>query len=553
MKALQANPMSIGEIFGSREFIIPEFQRPYSWGVEQCEQLWEDISSFFDDMSDDKDRYFLGSIVVYDDPESKSDKVWMVIDGQQRLTTLLILMRLLFQRASTHRVLEKMIYKTDSITTDILKEELRLETRVLADDRYNLSNIMELRIDKIDKKNKFRLNFNVLQEKLDIWWNEKTSDQRENALKLFRENVVMLPIVCDSLDDALTLFQIINDRGMSLNDADIFKAQIYGNCGDKEHFINTWRELDKHETLFRIHMHIIRADRGEINKERKMRSYIQDYFTELGNQKNEWDLIVHYLKGYHAILTQDYTCADEFKFQEQIYRKILHCYPNDYCHYPLYVFLNKYGDFEEDGFFYLADDQQSNYIKLLKNTVRYFYIKGVVHNSVNHVRDTTFKVCSAIAKENDYFEEYRSNVVLDIPSFKKRLEGDEYGVRYRKGMIWLCSSLNSKQDFNYYAEVIGKCEIEHILPWKWANYDGWDSDSHKKYIEKIGNKIPLEKKINIRASAEFFQRKQKEYESSKIQDALDLSTSTPCWTKNEIDKRQRKAISRFNAFFSPMY
>ena len=48
MKALQATPQSIGHIFSNHEFIIPDFQRPYSWEVEQCEQLWTDISSFLD-------------------------------------------------------------------------------------------------------------------------------------------------------------------------------------------------------------------------------------------------------------------------------------------------------------------------------------------------------------------------------------------------------------------------------------------------------------------------------------------------------------------------
>ncbi len=75
MKALRAEPLSLDKIFSGREFIIPEFQRPYSWGIEECEQLWVDITSFIDELiarkRGDKEQYFLGSIVVYPDEKTE--------------------------------------------------------------------------------------------------------------------------------------------------------------------------------------------------------------------------------------------------------------------------------------------------------------------------------------------------------------------------------------------------------------------------------------------------------------------------------------------------
>ena len=561
MKALRADPLSIGQIFASHEFIIPDFQRPYSWGVEECEQLWIDISSFLDSRlydagaNDNREQYFLGSIVVY--PDKEDENIWVVIDGQQRLTTLLILVKLWFGKAGTHIVLEKMLYKTDPNTTEIIKEKPRLVSRVLAgcgqDDYKDFQIVLHSETDDLSKNNPYKLNYNVLSEKLNEWWGEKTVEQRQNVLKWFQKSIVMLPIVCDSLDDALTLFQIINDRGMSLNDADIFKAQIYGMSEkqqDRENFIKRWSTLDEHETLFRIHMHIIRARDREIGKEIGLRSYIQKYFKSLTNPKTDCNSIVCSLESYHAIRTKGAIHSGEFANEEKIFWAILEQYPNIYWWYPLYVFLDKYGK-EKDGYFYLEQEKQKEYIDLMKDTIRYFFIKGVLHNAVNFVKDTTFKVCAAIAHGDKYIDKYRENIGENgLADFKKKLSKNDYGRRYRKGLVWLCSSLNSNQNRADYAKTIENCHSEHILPWQWANYDGWDDKSHEENIEKIGNSIPLEWKLNIQAGAEFFRRKQDRYKESKIQDALDLSQKAPpCWFPECVNDRQTCSLNRLHKFF----
>ncbi len=480
----------------------------------------------------------------------------MIIDGQQRLTTLLILIRLLFLWNGTYIVLKKMFSKTDPKTTETI-DEPRLESRVLAgggrNDYKDFKKVMELDIDNLHKNNPYKLNHDILYEKLKEWWHDKNIEQREEALRWFQENIVLLPIECDSLDDALTLFQIINDRGMSLTDADIFKAKIYGMSSDerdRESFIKRWDTLDQHETLFRIHMHIIRAKKKDTEKEIGLRPYIQKYFSELINPAKDWNSIVSSLEDYHSIRTQGAIQPEEAAYwDEKIYWAILKQYPNIYWWYPLYVFLNKYGS-RENGLFSLEKEKQDQYIELLKNTIRYFYIKGVVYNTVNRVRDTTFKVCVAIANEENYIEKYRENIKGDLADFYRKLSESDYGFRYHKGLIWLCSSLNCNQKREDYAETIEQCQVEHILPWSWANYDKWNTDSHKESIEKIGNKIPLEWKINIQAGAEFFQRKQDWYKKSKIQDALDLSEKTPPkWYPEDVEKRQQDVLNRLKEFF----
>ncbi len=73
-------------------------------------------------------------------------------------------------------------------------------------------------------------------------------------------------------------------------------------------------------------------------------------------------------------------------------------YPNYYWNFPLYVFLHKYGDFDGESF-ELPEERNDEFLQLLEFTVKYFFVKGVVYNSVNYVKDAVFKTCVAIEAE----------------------------------------------------------------------------------------------------------------------------------------------------------
>lgn len=97
MEVIKANPESIIEIF-QKLYVIPEYQRPYSWAEDKCYDLWNDIIEKYEEekrknkKSDNKGEYFLGTMVLI-----KNNKgIFEVIDGQQRLTSLLILLKALY-------------------------------------------------------------------------------------------------------------------------------------------------------------------------------------------------------------------------------------------------------------------------------------------------------------------------------------------------------------------------------------------------------------------------------------------------------------------------
>ena len=100
MAEMSIDKKSIRNFLSSgKTFLIPYYQRQYNWRKEHCQTLWEDIENFFEiAMNDQNEEYFLGSIVGFID--EKDNKCFEVIDGQQRITTLSLLFRALYEKAS---------------------------------------------------------------------------------------------------------------------------------------------------------------------------------------------------------------------------------------------------------------------------------------------------------------------------------------------------------------------------------------------------------------------------------------------------------------------
>lgn len=232
-----------------------------------------------------------------------------------------------------------------------------------------------------------------------------------------------------------------------------------------------------------------------------------------------------------------------------IFWSILETYPNQYWNYPLYVFLHKFGQLKE-GEFSLSEEKLENFSELIKKTTKYFFTKGVVHNSVNSVKDTVFKVCASIEQEEDYTRHFTDNLSEnDLVEFKRKLDEGQYG-RYLKGLVVLGSYLNPVQKAEDFKTLLeNKFDIEHILPKKWNDYDAWDENNWKQNLNLLGNLIPLEKALNISASNEFFGRKKLKYQESKVQDALDLSQSNTSWYPHDLQQNHAIKIHRLYTFF----
>jgi Protein of unknown function DUF262/Protein of unknown function (DUF1524) len=532
MKALHADPKTVRRVFAER-YTIPDFQRPYSWETEQCEKLWDDIELFYNEHRSKEDKYFLGNLVVHQDGESLA-----VIDGQQRLTTLLLLIKALHQRAGVVKALEECLKLKDPLTSELI-DELRIISHVIAKDKEHLLDIVFGNGENSDPESKLKQSYSTLSGKVDQWWRScgQSTDRLNTLILLLLDQVVLLPIHCGSEDDALTIFETINNRGMSLTDADIFKAKLHKNSGhERDKFILEWNALNNPEWLFRIYMHLRRADANDSGKEMALRSY----FAGKDSLRN-WNDVMRSLKLIHEV-ENNWEANDKV----EILWSILHTYPNYYWNFPLFVYLHKHGSMTSEGFT-IPPTLNSDFTNLVEETFRYFFLKGVVHNSVNAVKDTAFKVCAAIAQGDDYSSEYKKSIGDDRLEFKRRLENRQYG-RYLNGLVLLAGYLNPAQDAKDYKTALkGNCHVEHILPKKWNNYDKWTAETWEANLNTLGNLTPLEWNLNISARNEFFLKKKEQYFKSKIQDAVDLIAISD-WHPLDYEQRHQVVEKRITDF-----
>lgn len=136
---------SIRELLSDKrsDFLIPDYQRPYAWGEDECATLWDDLREFAipDDDSrafdDDADEYFLGPIVTFKNGDGKLE----IIDGQQRLTTIMLLLRAFYDRfgkmknpdaVELHDMIARCVWKT-TVIGHVDTERLKIDSEVASD------------------------------------------------------------------------------------------------------------------------------------------------------------------------------------------------------------------------------------------------------------------------------------------------------------------------------------------------------------------------------------------------------------------------------------
>lgn len=179
MSKLNVDQKTIFDLLSDKraDFLIPDYQRPYAWGEDQCQTLWDDIFAFSFpnndyEAFDENEEYFLGSIVTYKNEIEKSE----VIDGQQRLTTLMLILRAFYDKFAnmqdknskqTRELIEKCIWKTDTFGTAD-KSALKIDSEVATDnDKGEFLELLCTGEVKPNSKSQYVNNYQFFQRKID--------------------------------------------------------------------------------------------------------------------------------------------------------------------------------------------------------------------------------------------------------------------------------------------------------------------------------------------------------------------------------------------------
>lgn len=544
---IEVNKQSVEALLGSgktKPFVVPEYQRPYAWTDEQVEILFEDLWEFTSTSggTERDGSYFLGSIVAYENEDGEQE----IIDGQQRITSLFLLLRAIYTKLvatpTSERTpeannfvgkIEPAIWRTNKLTGTVDFKNILLTSRVVNNDgNETLCSILETGKINENAKDNYSRNYRRFQELFD-------KHSAENPLMVYQfiyallNQAILLPITADTQDTALTIFSTLNDRGLPLSDADIFKAKIYNQLGidEKKVFIERWKDLDEQATdadesiqqLFYYNMFYLRA----LEKDTKTttpgvrkyyatnnfeRLYKSDLLDTLFVILNLWKVIN---KG-EEIENEDW--SKNVKIRQSL--DTLNSYPNEYWKYPVVIYYVCYCN--EANF-------ERKFSLFLNKLLMELMTKYLLIPTINAVKPDILKLNSAIVSSDTPTFDFKD---IDVSQLEACIQSPNRNV-----VRMLLKLLAYEQQDEL---LPTQWEIEHIFPQKWQiNYFPDESDTTiKEKIEHIGNKLPFEKRLNIVAGNGYFRKKKKEYAESKIAITKALGNSDVTnWNMDSILKR----------------
>jgi uncharacterized protein with ParB-like and HNH nuclease domain len=244
-----AHSRTVSELLEKKKYQIDYYQREYRWQTKNVEELINDLSekfqSYYDENHDRQKHgpkyghYFLGPIIL----SQKNDGVF-VVDGQQRLTTLTLL--LIFLKNLQE---EKQIAKSAKLEDYIFAEMRGVRSfNIQVDDRLDVMNALynNQPFENTEKSESVQNMVNRYQDIQDLFPNEL---QTEHALLMFVDwllyNVDLVEIIAYSDEDAYTVFETMNDRGLNLNPTDMLKGYLLSNIVDdkqKEQANTLWKK-----------------------------------------------------------------------------------------------------------------------------------------------------------------------------------------------------------------------------------------------------------------------------------------------------------------------
>ncbi|WP_273715818.1 DUF262 domain-containing protein [Leuconostoc mesenteroides] len=521
----------------NKKFVIPEYQRPYAWSDEPIQVLFDDLSEYTHNTNDDDEStYFLGTIVSYENENHEQE----IIDGQQRITTLFLLLRAIYTKleksGSEADFLKSQIvptiWKQNPTTGEVDFDKILITSRVMGDEgNQEFANILITGQSDEKSNSNYAKNYRLLQQLVDEY-----AAEQPLAFYSFISNIlnraILLPITADTQDTALTIFSTLNDRGLALSDADIFKAKIYNHLDQigKKNFIECWQQLDEEasnagesiQKLFYYYMFYLRAKENDRKtttpgirkyyaKNNFERLYSDDIMENLNTILNLWIVI----NNRNAVDNEKWSENREIK---QIL-DALTSYPNEFWKYPVVIYYLHY---------HQNDTFEDEFLLFVKRLLAVLSARYIVTPTINAVKTGILNLNAEIIKS--------PQPKFDFSKVDEKELSDKIKNAHRNTVRMILKIIAYQHQADLLPE---KWEIEHILPQKWqSSYFSTSTDSEvKELVEHIGNKIPFEKKLNIIASNGYFAKKKESYNKSKVEILLELSKNHNDWGLDEIRER----------------
>lgn len=533
---------------------IPIYQRPYKWGDDEIDKLWDDIVESY---RNEEPNYFLGSIITA--ASGGGGKYLDVVDGQQRLTTLIILM-------ATIRDLYPNINEKECEEDPFAIGLEQLKNAIMVSDKFgrlrvathaNHSSNFEKYIIKgntLELKKPFKKDlrkdeapeFKFINTSVEFRTRLDELGQEEcgKLLNYIFNKIKIIRIDCSNVGFAIKLFQVLNARGLDLTNADLIKSFLIG----KIHLLYDEEVVDMKENQFLqdwISSEQIALDVNEsMNELFVMYEYFllgtnpkRSLYDELEKQfENEDPLDI--ISDFKAFITE--YKSNVFNSDDSVIYSFFYLRWSIYWKTIVTTALHSgYPNFEE-----------------LKLSVRrYFYLFWISGFTLSRIKQTSFNLIKWL-KEKKLINEIKQELEKSITEnriqerFENALNGNIYQEAWGKPMLALIE-YNQIDHPEYISIWDRELHVEHILPQSFEEVYGWkhvieDTRDGKEQVHKLGNLTLLSGKKNIEASNDSFINKVSIYQGKGKYGTSDDKVTSFRITQMIFDEFYQGKITRWD-------
>ncbi|MDR0776238.1 MAG: DUF262 domain-containing protein [Azonexus sp.] len=473
MKATEANLLKF--LKKSPQFVIPIYQRNYSWTEEQCRQLWADLLRA--GRHENVVAHFIGSIVYVERGLSNvvQQEALLVIDGQQRLTTSTLLIAALAKHFENKGIAELLeTFSAKKLRNYYLlnpDEEGARHFKLLLSETDKETLLAILRGSPIPAESSTRINENYALF-------QQLIGQHENELEAICQGLAKLVIVDVSLDrsqdNPQLIFESMNSTGLELSQADLIRNFILMGLEPKlqtELYKSYWRPMEKGfgQAAYAVHFdafmrHYLTAKMGEIPNVREVYTAFKAY-ARSGDTR---DLVadIHAYANYYCAIALGSESDSSLKqaFHDLRELKVEVSYP---------FLLDAYNDYKHDR---LSADELVQIVRMVESYVFRRAICAIPTNSMNK----TFAGLSRTLKKDRYLESVKAAFLL-MPSYRRFPNDEEFQrdiklrdlYNFRSRSYWLRRLENHGKKERIDVE---NYTIEHILPQNESLSKEWQAE-----------------------------------------------------------------------------
>lgn len=530
----------------SKTFVVPVYQRNYSWQKKQCEKLFKDIENII--MNNFESNHFIGTIVYIDGVKKFFYQDCIIIDGQQRITTIMLLLKAIFD-ISNELNEDKGSLKNNIKEWYLLhkdKEDDNIKLKLCKDDFNNWKNLLHNKIDEINKASDIYLNYKLFISLL------QKSKFSINEIFDAMCKLEVVYIMLEKSEAPQLIFESLNSTGLSLTQGDLIRNYLLMNQEYKKQeklYIDYWYKIEKaigNSAITHFISSYIAMKTGKVEKDDelyfKFKEFKVDKIKKEPNLDEEYFLeeLLTYSKYYEWFIKQNCPYENINKFLKDINTL------NYTVVYPALLY------FFEETFDY-KNISLEELEELLNIIVTYLIRRMICKYPTNALKNNFSGIPYKFEelKYGTYKEKLISILVKDINNseFPKNKQFKECFKKYKfysSSKTRLCRYILFEiENFKNKKEVLINSEdiqIEHIMPQKltpsWKVSLGKDVEQiHNEYLDTIGNLSLTGYNGNL--SNKNFSDKKDYFEKSNFTITRELCKFEN-WDKNSIENRAKE-------------